>query len=157
MKLSSKIAIIAFTAAATIASPTFAQKALNIGPPPGPTPCIGFNCNQPPPNYGQIPDCYPPYVLVQINGWNGPRYECRFVNAQPIQPVQPIQPIQPIYPQQPSQFGGGPIGGGGQVGGGQYSDAHYSYCFSKYKSYRQPTNSYTAYSGETRYCNSPYN
>ena len=144
MKLSSKIAIIAFTAAATIASPTFAQKALNIGPPPGPTPCIGFNCNQPPPppppGYGQVPPCYAPNVLVQINEWNGVRYECQYVQ------VQPVFPPPPPPPPPPQQFGGG-----------QFSQQHYVYCSNKYKSYKPATNSYTAYSGETKYCNSPYN
>jgi hypothetical protein len=123
----------------SIAAPGFAQNSTkdigrnDIGP--GPQPCVGFNCNQPPgPGYGQIPPCYAPNVLVQINEWNGVRYECRYVQTQPGQPIYPIQP-QP----------------------GQYSQAHYLYCIARYKSYRQATNTYTSFSGQTKFCNSPFN
>lgn len=131
-------------AGVTLALPAFAQSTRNIAPnniAPPPQPCIGFNCNQPPPppNYGQIPPCYAPNVLVQINEWNGVRYECRFVQ------VQPVFPPPPPPPPPPQQFGG------------QFSPQHYAYCSNKYKSYKPATNSYTAFSGQTKYCNSPFN
>lgn len=110
----------------------------NIGQPP--QPCIGFNCNQlpPPPGYGQPPQCFPPNVLVRIQDNFGTRFECRFVQAQPVPPVYPVQP--------PPQYGGG-----------QFSQAHYLYCIARFKSYRQETNTYTSFSGRTKICNSPFN
>jgi len=40
---------------------------------------------------------------------------------------------------------------------GGLSNAHYAYCQNKYKSYQIATNSYTSFSGKTKYCNSPHN
>ncbi|MEM7067522.1 MAG: BA14K family protein [Pseudomonadota bacterium] len=40
--------------------------------------------------------------------------------------------------------------------GGQLSNEHYAYCINKYKSYKVATNTYTSFSGKTKYCNSPY-
>ena len=39
----------------------------------------------------------------------------------------------------------------------QFSNAHYQYCLNKYSSYNISSNTYTSYSGQLRYCNSPYN
>ena len=41
--------------------------------------------------------------------------------------------------------------------GGQFSNAHYSHCLNKYKSYQIATNTYTTFGGQTRQCMSPYN
>ena len=40
--------------------------------------------------------------------------------------------------------------------GARLPAAHVEWCYSKYRSYRPETNSYTAYSGEVRSCVSPY-
>lgn len=156
MRLSTFIATSAFASAILVFGSAMAQnKALNIGPGnigPG-QPCTpGFTCNQPPPpppNFGNQPQCFPPNTLVQIRTLFGTRYECRApVYVQPApQPVP--QPIPQPFPQTVPQ---------GQQGlQGQYSQAHYAWCAQKYKSYKPATNSFTAYSGETRYCSSPYN
>ncbi len=133
MKLTRRLLAIAITGLMFSAHHANAQnKVMNIGPG---QPCMpGFICTNPPPpppNYGQVPVCYAPNVLVQINTGAGFRYECRYVQTQPIAPIQP----------QPRQ----------------YSQAHYLYCIARYKSYRQATNTYTAFSGQTKFCNSPFN
>lgn len=41
--------------------------------------------------------------------------------------------------------------------GNRLSNEHYRYCLNEYKSYRPETNTYTTFSGKTRFCNSPFN
>ncbi len=43
-----------------------------------------------------------------------------------------------------------------QPAGGQYPQAHYNWCFGKYKSYDPGSNSYQPYGGPRRLCQSPY-
>ncbi|MEM9278540.1 MAG: BA14K family protein [Pseudomonadota bacterium] len=59
------------------------------------------------------------------------------------------QPVQQRVVQQPAQQ---PV-----QTAGQHSNEHYAYCMNRYKSYKVATNSYTSFSGQTRFCNSPYN
>ncbi|MEM7067521.1 MAG: BA14K family protein [Pseudomonadota bacterium] len=120
----------------------------NIGNPnpnpgyPSPTPCT-HNC------YGngskeQIIGGIVGGIIGGIIAGSSKRKQQQAAQPQYIQ-QQPIQqqPVQQHSVQ--SQQGGG------------FSQAHYQYCMNRYKSYQIATNSFTAFSGETRYCNSPHN
>lgn len=119
----------------------------NIGvqPAPNPQPCR-YNC------YGGSRDQIIGGVVGGIIGGiiagSGRRQQ---QNPQPIQ--QPIQQ-QPIQ-QQPIQQQPVYSNAGQQTAG--LSQQHYQYCVGKYRSYVIQTNTYTSFSGQTRFCNSPYN
>ena len=111
----------------------------NIGVPPEP---CRFNC------YGggtreQVIGGVIGGIITGIIAGSANRRNNQQQNVQP-QPIQQ-QPIQP----QPIQTT--------QQATGQHSQEHYQWCLNRYKSYKIATNSFTAYSGETRYCNSPFN
>ncbi|MDJ0614381.1 MAG: BA14K family protein [Rhizobiaceae bacterium] len=145
------ISVLAFSAMIS-ASPALAQhNTRNIGgnniggnnvgvqPQPTPQPCR-YNC------YGgsreQIIGGVVGGIIGGIIAGSGRRQQ---QNPQPVQqPVQqPIQP-QPGYATPAPQTAG-------------FSQQHYQYCIGKYRSYVIQTNTYTSFSGQTRYCNSPYN
>ena len=68
-----------------------------------------------------------------------------------------LQPRQrTVVVQQPAPVYVAPAPAPVPVYGGGFSQAHYQYCFSRYRSYDAPSNSYQPYSGPRRPCYSPY-
>ncbi len=131
------IALASFTGLAS------AQKLLNVGP--GNIGTNNIAPPPPPPSTGLLPACPQNSFLHIQQGSQGPIYVCIYQQVAPApQPFpQPApQPFPQPFPQPILQ---------------QFSQAHYAWCIDRYRSYRPETNSYTAFSGETRYCNSPHN
>lgn len=148
-----KTGLVLISAMVTVSS-AFAQNTTrniggnNIGNPGGGNECMpGYVCANPQPHpdpgRGELIGGIVGGIIGGIIAGSNNRRNQRQNVQQPIQ-QQPIQQ-QPIQQQVQVQQGG------------QFSQQHYQYCIGKYKSYVIQTNSYTAYSGQTRYCNSPYN
>lgn len=114
-----------------------------VQPQPVPQPCV-YNCY----GGGSREQIIGGVVGGIIGGIIGGARNRRQQQNQQQYVQQPVQPGQ----QQQQQAGFSQV----QQGGG-LSPQHYQYCQNRYRSYVVQTNSYTSYSGQTRYCNSPFN
>jgi hypothetical protein len=74
--------------------------------------------------------------LGVIGALTQPRQRTVVVQQPPVYVAPAPQPV-PVY-------------------GGGFSQAHYQYCFSRYRSYDAPSNTFQPYGGPRRPCYSPY-